>query len=574
MKGRKHDYATFIIILSTLLTGLLFGCGRKYNAVNHVGRARGSVPAFHFVDVTAQAGIAWRRSDGAFGGKLFPEAAGGGGAFLDYDNDGYQDILLVNGDWWPGHALTGGRPRLALYHNNHDGTFTDVTARLGLDISLQGMGVSIGDYDNDGFDDVLITGVGGNHLFHNDHGKHFTDVTRTSGLAGSGWSTSAAWLDYDNDGKLDLFVCHYCKWTLATDLYCGGQTKIYCTPEAYPGESCRLYHNEGGGHFTDVTRKAGLWNDKGKALGVCTVDFNHDGKMDLIVANDGEPNNAYQNQGGGKFKDVSVESGLALGENGLPRNGMGIDAVDYKNDGALGVLIGNFAYQGVGLHREIGPGLFADVAQQAGVQQPSMPFVTFGVLFCDMDNDGWKDAIITNGHTDDMTERSLPVQHVLQPTQLFSNRHDGTFVDVTGQAGSGLAQMLVGRGMAWGDFDNDGRPDILLIQNTGAPHLLHNESSPHNHWITFALVGTKSNRDGYGAQVRVTTGGASQSDTARSGSSYCSQSDRRLHFGLGSAQAADKIEVDWPGGHKEIFGPLQGDKIWMLREGAVPSARH
>ena len=561
----------FMFALLWLACGMLTGCGPKpasTPAAPPFSAAPGSM--FRFTDVTVKSGITWQRTTGGYGGKLFPEAEGGGGAFFDYDNDGYLDILLVNGDWWPGHALPGTPPTLALYHNNHDGTFTDVTAQTGLQISMQGMGVAVGDYDNDGYDDLLITGVGGNRLFHNEKGRHFTDVTAQSGVGGTGWSTGAAWLDYDRDGRLDLFVCHYCKWTLQSDVYCGGEVKIYCTPEAYAGESCRLYHNEGGGRFTDVTRQAGLLSDKGKALGVCVTDFNHDGKPDLIVANDSEPTNAYRNEGGGKFKDIGVESGLALGENGRPRNGMGIDAADYKNDGSLGVLIGNFSYQGVGLHHEIENGLFADVAQQSGLQQPTLPYVTFGVLFGDFDNDGWKDVVITNGHTDDMTERSLPTQHVLQPTQLFANRHDGTFGDVTAQAGPGLAQQLVGRGMAQGDFDNDGRMDLLLIPNTGSPHLLHNASPAVGHWLTLAFVGTKSNRDGYGARVRLTAGGVTQTDTVHSGSSYLSHSDRRLHFGLGSAAKADTLEVVWPSGQKDTYGPLDANRQWTLTEGKPP----
>lgn len=553
------------LLLCTMVgLAIAAGCGPKAK------QATPAPSAFQFVDVTSRAGIVWERSIGSYGGKLFPEAAGGGGAFLDYDNDGYQDILLVNGDWWPGHPLAGTRPTLALYHNNHDGTFTDTTSIMGLNVSLQGMGVAIGDYDNDGFDDILITGVGGNHLYHNDKGKRFTDVTSLSGVAGSGWSTSAAWVDFDGDGLLDLFVCHYCKWSLAGDIRCGGQDKIYCTPEAYPGETCRLYHNEGNGRFKDVTREAGIWNERGKALGISTVDFDHDGRIDFIVSNDGEPNLAYKNLGHGKFKEVGVEDGLALGETGKPRNGMGIDTADYLNDGTLGVLIGNFSYQGAGLHHETGPNLFVDVAQQANIQQPSFPYVTFGVMWADLDNDGWKDAVITNGHTDDMTERSLPEQHVLQPTQLFSNLHNGTFQDVTSSAGPGLAQLLVGRGMAMGDFDNDGKLDILLIPNAGMPHLLHNESASGNHWIKFVPVGVKSNRDGYGAVIRVSTGSVTQTTTVHSGSSYCSASDRRPNFGLGRAQQVDTVNVTWPSGQRDVWHNLSADRIYQLTEGKPP----
>lgn len=591
-----------LLLLCTLLCA---GCNNKTTSpdASNAGGKTEDHSSFRFVDVTAKAGIDWQRTDGAYGGKLFPEAEGGGGAFIDYDNDGYLDILLINGDWWPGHPLPGPRPTLALYHNNRDGTFTDVTAQMGLKLSMQGMGVAVGDYDNDGYDDLLITTLNGNRLFHNDQGKRFTEVTAQSGVGGSGWSTSAAWIDYDNDGKLDLFVCHYCKWSLATDVYCGGQVKIYCTPQAYAGQTCRLYHNEGNGRFKDVTKEVGLWNERGKALGVTTIDFDHDGRTDLLIANDGEPNLAYRNEtkipgGPGKFRDVSVESGFALGESGTPRNSMGIDAADYKNDGTLGIVVGNFSYQGAGLHHETAPALFADEASAAGIQQPSLPYVTFGALFNDFDNDGWKDIVLCNGHTDDMTERSLPTQHVLQPTQLFANRHNGTFVDVTGKAGPGLAQQLVGRGMACGDFDNDGRLDLLLIQNTGAPHLLHNETplpgdgaaragtdkvrtdkpgtvgagsdTSGNHWITLTFQGTKSNRDGYGTLVHLTAGGVTQTDTVRSGSSYCSASDRRLHFGLGTSNRAESIVVGWPSGQIDKIGPLEADRFWTLTEARPP----
>lgn len=534
--------------------------------------AKGSTATFRFADVTEKAGIRWTRTDGAYGGKLFPEAEGGGGAFIDYDNDGYLDILLINGDWWPGHPLPGARPTLALYHNNHDGTFTDVTEKMGLKISMQGMGVAVGDYDNDGYDDLLITGVGGNRLFHNEKGKRFVDVTAKSGVGGDGWSTSAAWFDYDGDGKLDLFVCHYCKWTQATDVRCGGEVKIYCTPEAYPGEPSRLYHNEGGGKFRDVTQEVGMWDKRGKSLGVVVTDFDDDGRPDLIIANDSEPTLAYRNATSAKlarFQEVAAESGLALGENGRPRNGMGIDAADDRNMGNLGVLVGNFSYQGAGLHHQMGAGMFVDEAQQSGIQQPSLPYVTFGALFADMDNDGWKDILLCNGHTDDMTERSLPNQHVLQPTQLFANLHNGKYSEIMG---SGLPQQLVGRGMAVADFDNDGRLDLLLIQNVGAPHLMHNETAGGNHWVTLRFTGTKSNRDGYGAQVLLTAGGIRQTDMVRSGSSYCSASDRRLHFGIGSATRIDSLEVRWPSGQIDKFYALDVDRFWQLTEGQKPQS--
>jgi len=529
-----------------------------------------AVSQIRFEDVTKHSGITWVRRNGEFGKKWMPETLGGGGAFFDYDGDGYLDILLVNGDWWPGHKLDGKRPTPAVYHNNRDGTFSDVTSAVGMDVPMQGMGVAIGDYDNDGFDDICITCVGGCRLFHNEHGRRFTDVSAASGINTAGWATSAAWLDYDNDGRLDLFVCHYIRWSPETDLFCGDQKKSYCTPAHYHGESCRLYHNDGGGHFSDVTQRAGLMNENMKGLGVCTIDYDHDGLIDILVANDLAPNSVYRNNGDGTFKDVSLESGIAMAESGVPRSGMGIDAADYRNDGKLSVLIGNFSTQGIGLYSEVQKGSFRDNAHDAGIAQPSYPYVTFGTLFCDFDNSGWKSALITNGHVDDLIHEKEPDKQYRQPTLVFANQKNGAFADVTEASGLEAAKSLVGRGVCWGDFDNDGRPDLLLIQNKGAPLLLHNEAPIANHWITLELVGSKSNRDAYGAFVRLTARGMTQSDTVRSGSSYCSQSDKRLHFGLGDAPAVETIDVRWPDGRQDIWHNLGANHFWQIAEGHEP----
>ena len=500
-----------------------------------------------------------------------PETLGGGGAFIDYDGDGFLDILLINGDWWRGHPLSGSRPILALYRNDHHGAFTDVTKQVGLATPMQGMGVAVGDYDNDGFDDICITGVGGNHLFHNEGGKRFTDVTASSGIAGSGWSTSAAWLDYDGDGKLDLFVCHYVRWSPETDLYCGEQVKSYCTPVHYRGESCRLYHNEGNGRFRDVTARAGLLNENAKALGVCTVDFDHDGRLDILVANDLSSNFVYHNNGDGTFKDVSLESGIAMGESGEPRAGMGIDAADVRNDGKLSVLIGNFSSQGSGLYSEMQQGGFRDTAQQAGLAQATYSFVTFGALFCDFDNSGWKGALLTNGHVDDLIHGKESTEQYRQHTLVFANKHDGAFTDLTATSGTALAAPLVGRGACTGDFDNDGRQDVLLIQNVGPPRLIHNESSNSNHWATLSLEGMQSNRNGIGARVSASTGGITQIDTVRSGSSYCSQSDRRIHFGLGAKTRIEILDIQWPSGRHDVWRDVESDHILTLKEGEPPT---
>ena len=523
--------------------------------------------AIQFQDVTAQAGIHWRRSNGAFGKRWMPETMGGGGAFLDYDNDGYLDILLVNGDWWPGHPLSGPRPTLALYHNNHDGTFTDVTKQMGLDVSLQGMGVAVGDYDNDGYDDIFLTGVGRSRLFHNERGKRFTDVTDRSGIRDNGWSTSAAWVDVDNDGKLDLFVGHYVKWTPQTDLYCGSDIKEYCRPDGYESEPCRLYHNDGSGRFHDISRQAGLLDHVTKALGVSVVDSGGSGRPDLIVANDLEPNCLFRNKGNGMFTETGLADGLAVSDTGQPRSGMGIDAMDYRNTGAPGIAIGNFVLEGIALYDLSGPPPYLEHAKQAGLYAPSYPYVTFGLFFADFDNDGQPDLFATNGHVADTISRSLPSQTFAQPCLLFRNRGDGTFVDVSKAASPAVTEPIVGRGACRGDFNNDGKEDILLIPNTGPPRLLLNVTPTHNAWLLLTLAGTKSNRDGYGATVTVEGGGRKFQRYCQSDGSYLSASDKRLHFGLGNATRIDRLQVRWPDGHVDTRTNLACNRLLTLREG-------
>jgi hypothetical protein len=496
-----------------------------------------------------------------------PETIGGGGAFIDFDNDGWMDVLLVNGDWWPGHPLTGRRPTMGLFRNRHDGTFTDVTKEAGLAVPMQGMGVAVGDYDNDGWDDLYITGVGGNRLFHNDRNGRFSDVTSSAGVGDSGWSTSCAWLDYDNDGLLDLFVCHYVKWTVATDVYCGAAERVYCRPQEYPGESCRLFHNLGHGKFRDVTLAAGVYNQNSKALGVTICDLNGDGRPDIVVANDMEPNFAYINSGGGKFRETALECGLALDDLGQPRGGMGIDATVAANDGVPDVAIGNFYSQGVALFRQSPDGGFLDSAKPAGLYNSTYPFVTFGLFFTDLNNDGLPDLFITNGHIYDNVAVMDPSQSYAQPCQLFlgSGR---SFADDSREAGLAVTRPVVGRGACWGDFDNDGRVDILLIPNTGSLHLLHNELHNDAYWIGIRLEGTASNRNGFGALVKVHSAGETQIQYAHDGSSYLSDSDHRLHFGLGAATGVDFISVRWPSGRVEEWRSPRIDSLVTLREGA------
>ncbi|HZP82944.1 MAG TPA: CRTAC1 family protein, partial [Chthonomonadaceae bacterium] len=535
-------------------------------------------PPVVFTDVTEKAGLHFRHVNGAFGKKWLPETMGGGGGFLDYDNDGWLDIVFVNGSYWPGSSPKPSAqrptPTLALYHNNHDGTFTDVTKLAGLDVSLYGMGGAVGDYDNDGYDDLFITAVGQSKLFHNvpdgNGGRKFVEVTASSGIEDTGFATSAAWLDYDKDGKLDLFVCHYVKWTPQTDVYYSvdGVHKSYATPQAYQGESCRLYHNLGSGKFEDVTRRAGIWNQRSKALGVAICDYDNDGRPDIFVANDTEANFLFHNQGDGTFKEVGVESGIALSDQGKSRAGMGIDTADVRNNGQPDVLITNFAGEQLTLYRRDSSGLFLDVAARSGVGNATQMYLGFGAFFFDYDLDGWADLFVTNGHImDDIDRRDAGVSYA-EPSLLFHNQGQGMFADVSAQSGPALTTRRVGRGAAYGDYDNDGSPDILILTNGGKPALLRNNNHSGNGWIRLLLQGTESNRDAIGARLFVTVGDRTQMQEVRSGSSYLSASDRRVTFGLGTAAQADKVEIRWPSGKVQLLpGPLPRGTTRLVREG-------
>lgn len=527
-----------------------------------------SASNIRFRNVTKEAQIAFNRNNGAYGKYYLPETMGGGGAFIDYDNDGYPDILLLNGAWWEPRATNNGKPTPALYHNNRNGTFTDVTKEMGLDIFCAGMGVAVGDYDNDGYDDLYITAVGRNYLFHNEKGKGFKEVAESTGVMDKGWSSSAGWVDYDNDGKLDLFVCHYVQWTPETDISCTSKGfKSYCRPQEYLGESCRLYHNEGNGRFRDVTHESGIENQKSKALGVAFFDLNGDGYTDIVVTNDMEPNFVFLNSGKGAFKEVGFESGIALGDSANARAGMGVDIADYRNEGNFGLAIGNFSFEGLGFYPITPKAPYLDTSKQIGTYTPSFPYVTFGLFFADFDNDSWQDLFFTNGHIEDTVHKSSPEQNYEQPSVLLRNRGDGTFADVSAQAGADLTAPIVGRGACAGDFDNDGKIDILLIPNKGEARLLHNETSQGGHWVKFRLVGRESNRNGYGARITVEAGGKRFSTVCHSGSSYQSASDARVHIGLGDATQITRVVVRWTTGKEQVWTGITPDKIWQLTEG-------
>ncbi len=451
-------------------------------------------PGFRFTDVTASAGIQFKHNSGAFGGKFLPETLGSGCAFLDYDGDGWQDILLINGADWPGHRK--GRSTLRLYHNNGNGTFTDVTARVGLDVEMYGMGVAVGDYNNDGFPDILITCVGQNRLFRNTGKGTFVDVTNISGLGKrEGFSTSALWFDYDRDGRLDLFVCNYVKWSPEHDVFCSldGKHKSYCTPEAYRGATCWLFHNRGNGTFEDVTAASGIFDSSSKSLGVALIDDNHDGWPDLLVANDTQPNKLYRNQRNGTFKDAAVEAGLAFSGEGKARAGMGVDVGDFENSGAPGVAITNFDNEMIGLYRANGRG-FEDIAAQTGVGMASRNSLGFGCAFLDVNLDGWLDFAVANGHIDETVRNIRGNVGYAQPPQLFLNDGRGSFRDVASEAGwSFQSAESRPRPGPCADFDRDGDLDLLLTTNNGPAYLYRNDQLAGNRSIRFrGLVGTKS----------------------------------------------------------------------------------
>ncbi|HVT97570.1 MAG TPA: CRTAC1 family protein [Acidobacteriaceae bacterium] len=522
----------------------------------------------HFADITQKAGIHFTYNNGAFGKKYLPETMGPGVAFIDYDNDGWQDIFLVNGDAWPGHP--GPTTTAHLYHSNHDGTFTDVTRKAGLAVALYGLGVAVGDYDNDGWDDLFVTTYGQNHLFRNNHNGTFTDVTKKSGLTTPPeFSASAAWVDYDRDGHLDLLVTNYVDWSPAKDRYCSmdGKTKSYCTPETYPGASLRLWHNNGNGAFTDVTRKAGLYDTSSKSLGIAVLDANQDGWPDFAISNDTQPNKLYINNRNGTFTEQGVPAGIAYSDDGLARAGMGIDAADYDRSGYPGILLTNFSNQMLSLYQNQHNGLFVDTAPSSEVGRSSLLTLGFGCFFFDYDLDGWPDFYVADGHLDDSIERIQQRIRFAEPPHLYHNLDGKGFADVAAQMGQSFAAPRVARGAAYGDINNDGAPDIVITTNNGPAALFLNQGAT-NHALRIRLIGTKSNRDGIGAVVSVKSATTFQKQMLRSGSSYLSASELVLTFGLGSSAKADSIEVRWPSGAVDHLTNTNADQIVTIREGS------
>ena len=545
-------------------------------AYAHVGKSS-QAPQVTFTDITRQAGIEFTHETGSGAGNLWmPETMGSGCMLFDYDGDGDEDILLVNSTSWPDHKK-GRQARSLLYTNNGDGTFADVSEEAGLAFSVYGMGVSAADYDADGDTDLYLTTLGENLLLRNDGGR-FADVTRRAGVGGTSWqdeegrdhpewSTGATWVDVDGDGWLDLFVVNYVRWSPATDLFFSfdGKEKSYATPQQYPGSTPRLYRNRGDGQFEEITEQAGVMLTHAKSMGVAVADFNGNRMMDLVVTNDTQPNFLLQNLGEGQFEELGLAAGIGYDETGRARAGMGVDITSLENDGVLVIGIGNFSREAMTLFEQQGEGqIFLDIAGPSRLVQPTLPTLTFGLRFVDYDLDGYQDLVVANGHIEPEINAVQQEVTYAQAPQLFWNDGEGRLVDVSEKTGGLFATPIVGRGLAVGDIDNDGDPDLLMTTNGGPAYLLRNEritrAGPDGSTaksMTLTLQGRHPNPDALGAVVTVTAGDLVQTAMVKTGSSYLSQSSHSLIFGLGDRTRVDRVEVVWPDGTKEILVDIE-----------------
>jgi len=526
------------------------------------------------VDITASTGIHFEHISSAEG-KYIPESMSGGVALIDYDRDGWPDIYFTNAETVD-MTLHHQKGRSALYHNNHDGTFTDVTEKAGVGYPCWAFGVSVGDYDNDGWPDLVVSCLHGIVLYRNKGDGTFSDVTKSSGLdSDSGWATGATFGDYDKDGYVDLFVSHYVDFHL-DDLPVFGSSKsckylgldVQCGPRGLKGLPDSLYHNNGDGTFTDISKKAGV-DDPERRFGLTAVwsDFNSDGDLDLFVTNDSQANYLYQGDGKGKFEDVALTSGVAANEDGLEQANMGVAVGDFLHTGRMSILVSHFDIEYATLYRNDGAMNFSDTSITSGIARGTQGFVGWGDAFVDFDNDGWLDFFLVNGHVYPQVDSAHRANTYREPKFLFLNQHDGTFRNVSRQVGPALEQEQVSRGVAVGDLFNDGRMEAVVENLVGGPMILRPEGGPKNHWISFQLEGTKSNRLALNARVRAVAGDLAQSGEVLGGTSYLSQHDLRIHFGLGDHSRLDQAEILWPNGKREVLSNLAADKFYVVREG-------
>jgi enediyne biosynthesis protein E4 len=582
MARRDHGFLRFAVAV----TGLLWFPGhaecQSPSPPIHAAAStnpEGSVPVpGNFVDVTEKLGIHFKQEASQTSKKYLLETMGSGVALFDYDNDGRLDLFFANGARIEDPTPKGTIPQKddkkywnRLYHQKADGTFEDVTEKAGLAGTGYSTGVAVGDYDNDGFDDLFVAGYGHSTLYHNNGDGTFTDVTASAGVAGSGWATSAAWVDYDNDGRLDLVVARYMEWDF-DDIYCGQREegfRSFCHPDLFRPASVLLYHNDGNGKFTEVASKAGM-GKPGKGLGLAIADYDHDGWMDILLANDSIPEFLFHNKGNGTFEEVGLVSGMGLDGSGGTFAGMGVDFADYNNDGWPDVIITDLANQKYALYQNAGDGTFDYSTLTTGLGAITLLHSAWGVRFMDYDNDGWKDLFVVQSHVMDTIQLNEPHLRYRESPLLLWNEKGKKFLDVSMQSGEVFQQKWAARGLAIGDIDNDGKIDVVITENDGPAWVLRNETPTRNHWITLKLVGVKSNKDGIGAQIKITTADGAQYATVTTAGSYQSSSDKRVHFGLGSASAVTQAEIHWPSGIIQVLKNPPVDQILAVTEASSP----
>ncbi|HEY0760516.1 MAG TPA: CRTAC1 family protein [Acidisarcina sp.] len=582
-RGTRAERAGLVLSLLAAAAIVMYAGAQSPNtqAVSAPSSTAAPAGAANFVDVTTASGVHFKHQASHTARKYLLETMGSGVALFDYDNDGLLDIFFANGaaisdPTAPGTILRKTTPAFSnrLYHQKRDHTFEDVTEKSGLSGAGYSLGVAVGDYDNDGYEDLYVTGYGGNHLYHNNGNGTFSDVTEVSGTGGSGWSTSAAWVDLDGDGLLDLVVLRYVQWNF-DDVWCGEHRegyRSYCHPDLFQPVAPLVYHNDGNGHFSEIGRKSGI-STPGKGLGIALGDYDRDGLTDLVVANDSIAEHLYRNKGNGTFEEVGMDADVAVDGDGRTYAGMGVAFADYNNDGLPDIAITNLANQKYAIYKNNGDGSFTYTSYMAGVASMSLMHTGWGISFIDYDNDGLKDLLIAQGHDLDNIELTSSTIRYKEPMLLARNTGSG-FVDVSSTAGPAFQQAWVGRGLAVGDIFNDGKVDAVVSTNDGPGYLLQNKTSNANHWLGLSLVGHKSNRDAIGAEVKVSSGALMQWGTVSTTGSYLSSSDKRLHFGLGSHSTADSVEILWPSGIRQSLKDVHSDQILTVNEPLQTTSAH